>query len=146
MLGEPTAIWQILDMKATKVSAAMRVKLDRLIGVGGGRIRTQTELAEATGIRQGAISDIVAGKQRPYADQIGAIARALGVSLDWLMDDSQDETPKPEVSEDEKQLIWFIRKVGVDPDRAADLVAQGLGVKPRSSHAVPFDLHIPDSQ
>lgn len=45
---------------------------------------TQSDLARATGLTQGAINQIISGKTRKskYAPDI---ARALGVSLDWLM-------------------------------------------------------------
>lgn len=45
---------------------------------------TQNGLGEKTGIRQATISDYLKGKSIPSAERFFLIARALGVSMDFL--------------------------------------------------------------
>ncbi|WP_435005137.1 helix-turn-helix domain-containing protein [Tundrisphaera lichenicola] len=65
-------------------------KLDFLIGLRG---TNQSQLSRKTGISQSAISEMTKGKRRVYMDQAFELARALGVSLDYLADDAQEEPP-----------------------------------------------------
>lgn len=45
---------------------------------------TQTELAQAAGLNASQISHFESGQRRPSFDNIGNIANALGVSIDYL--------------------------------------------------------------
>lgn len=80
---------------------------------------TQGDIAAESGLVPSAISGIESGERRPYVDQASRIAKALGVSLDWLADDDRDDEPRETTSEDE-QILRVIRAAGVTFD---DLVA-----------------------
>src|SRR6516225_11395635 len=85
-------------------------KLSRLLEL---RKVSQSELARRTGIAQTTISLMSAAKQRPYLDQAWKIATALGVSLDYLANDL-DEDPPAEMSPSECFLYEAIQRLGVD--------------------------------
>lgn len=62
---------------------------DNIFGARVGQVIEQRELTQGqvelkTGLGQGHISQIISGKRRPRIDIAIALARALGVSLDWL--------------------------------------------------------------
>jgi transcriptional regulator with XRE-family HTH domain len=83
-------------------------KLSKLIADRG---TNQSALARETGIAQPMISAMTTGKQRPYLDQARTLAVALGVSLDFLADDSLDEPPaaSPGLTPDELTVLAFYR-------------------------------------
>lgn len=61
---------------------------------------SQAKLAAMIDVAPSAVSGMIAGTRRPYMDQALAIARALGVPLDYLADDSiagPPPAPDPEL-------------------------------------------------
>src|SRR5262245_46349546 len=74
---------------------------------------SQSELSRQTGISQSALSMAIAGKQRLYGDQILLIAKALGVSCDYLLDYGLEEIPQPEFTDDERFVIRLMRDLGI---------------------------------
>jgi transcriptional regulator with XRE-family HTH domain len=80
-------------------------KMVLLIGRTG---LSQAQLAKASGVTQSAISDMTRGIRRPYLDQGLALARALGVPLDFLADDELAEPPPPP-SEREEAILGIVR-------------------------------------
>lgn len=84
-------------------------KLTRLIGQSG---KSQSRLGRETGIAQTAISEMTLGKRRPYMDQAFLLARALGVPLDYLADESADEPPRS-VTEEESYVLRAVRGLGL---------------------------------
>lgn len=46
---------------------------------------TQTALADRSGLSIAAIQSYETGRRTPHADQLGALANALGVSADYLL-------------------------------------------------------------
>jgi transcriptional regulator with XRE-family HTH domain len=76
--------------------------------------KNQSRLQRETGLAQTAISAMTLGQRRPYMDQALLLARALGVPLDYLADDSIDEVPTPEVSKDELPLLRLYRRLKAD--------------------------------
>ena len=61
----------------TDFPTALRALMDE-------RKLTQSALAQASGLRQGSISDWLAGRHEPSLSALDALAGALGVSLDTL--------------------------------------------------------------
>jgi transcriptional regulator with XRE-family HTH domain len=76
-------------------------------------VRNQSEVSRKTGISQSAISEMISGKRNPYAWQAAAIARALGVSCDYLLFDDLESIPRPELTDEERELVKLIREMGV---------------------------------
>jgi transcriptional regulator with XRE-family HTH domain len=66
-------------------------KLARLTKGSG----TKKRVADRLKLSASAISNYISRKQMPAADRALALARALDVSLLWLVDDSRDEWPAP---------------------------------------------------
>lgn len=76
---------------------------------------TQTDLARMADMKPSQINRLVSG-DRPTVNLLNAlhISRALGVSMEYLVDDAQDEPPPPEFSEGERQIIGLVRLMGED--------------------------------
>jgi transcriptional regulator with XRE-family HTH domain len=70
---------------------------------------SQEELGDMIGVQASRISRWESGQGRPYLDQGLALAKALGVSLDYFADDELDEPPAPEMTEEEWLVIDFMR-------------------------------------
>lgn len=62
----------------TTFPAALRALMDE-------RELTQSALAQASGLRQGSISDWLAGRHEPSLSALAAMADALGVTIDVLV-------------------------------------------------------------
>ncbi len=102
-------------------------KLTLLIATNG---KSQTKLARETGLGQSAISEMTKGERRPYMDQGLLLARALGVPLDYLADDAQDEPPRgPELSDAELAALKMVRSLKLDEAEVIRRLAAG-GVMP----------------
>lgn len=84
-------------------------KLHRLIGKSD---LNQSKLARAIGVSPATINEMVNYGKRPYLDQAFPIARKLGVSLEYLADDSLDEPPLP-LTKEELHIIDAVRSSGV---------------------------------
>lgn len=117
---------------------------------------SQTDIAAESGLVPSAISGIENGERRAYVDQAARIAKALGVSLDWLADEETDEPPQAATGDD-AQVLRVIRAAGVtfedlvawiaSRDRGPRLVREvelrpTLG-KPASDHEAPGDVPNP---
>jgi transcriptional regulator with XRE-family HTH domain len=97
-------------------------KLEKMIAEKG---ITQTALARETGIDQSAISAMTLGKRRPYMDQALLLARALGVPLDYLADDSMDEPPPTtELGEVAIAILDLVEALDLDKREALRRLAQ----------------------
>jgi transcriptional regulator with XRE-family HTH domain len=73
------------------------------------------KLARLSRVSDSEISRILQGKSRPGLDNAFRLARSVGVTLDYLADDSLDvEPPKPEdhLSPDERRILTLAQKVG----------------------------------
>jgi transcriptional regulator with XRE-family HTH domain len=78
---------------------------------------SQEVLAERVGVRQSQLGKWEAGTGRPYYDQAFKLARALGVSVDYLCDPEM-ETPSAspggvELTEGEKAVLDVIKRRGL---------------------------------
>ena len=65
---------------------------------------TQKELAERAGTATGTIQQYELGKRQPRADQLRAIASALGVTVDYLLDVKPTRAASLDDAEREKRL------------------------------------------
>jgi hypothetical protein len=63
-------------------------KLDRLTEVSN-----RSKLSRAAGLPLNAISDCIKKRYLPRAGNAAKMARALGVSLDWLLDETRGFPP-----------------------------------------------------
>jgi transcriptional regulator with XRE-family HTH domain len=73
------------------------------------------KLARLSQVSDSEISRILKGKSRPGLDNAFRVAKAVGVSLDYLADDSLDsEPPKPAdfLSPEERKLVSLAQKIG----------------------------------
>lgn len=97
---------------------------------------SQSDLARATGLNPTTVSRAVNGEGKLYLEQARRIAEALGVSLDYLADDSLDAPPTgPELTEQEAYILSTARRLGYD---VAERRLLGLfEVKPGSSPLSP---------
>ena len=65
---------------------------------------TQKELAERAGTATGTLQQYELGKRQPRADQLRAIASALGVTVDYLLDVKPTRAASLDDAEREKRL------------------------------------------
>ena len=92
----------------------------------------QQKLSRASGVSDSEISRILNGKSQPGLENALKLARAVGVSLDYLADDSVDEDPAREVRDAatwEGQVLELATEIG--PAMAVLLLqnARFLGVE-----------------
>ncbi len=89
-------------------------KLQRLCALKG---IDQAALAERLGLSKSSISRILGGVQEPKVRLAYELARALGVTLDYLMDDAAHEPPGTHwapVSIDEAAILAIVRRLGYE--------------------------------
>jgi len=89
-------------------------KLQKLCAMRG---LDQTALANQFGISKSSISRILSGSQEPKLRLAYDLARALGVTLDYLVDDSPEVGPSEQfvmVSEDEVTILKIVRLLGTE--------------------------------
>ena len=94
----------------------------------------QQRLSRASGVSDSEVSRILGGKSQPGLENALKLARAVGVSLDYLADDSVDEVPvapaaPAPASPWDEELLEIAREVGMR--NAAHLLsnARFLGVE-----------------
>lgn len=99
-------------------------KLDKLRKARG---LSQSDLADAAKISQPRISEWRREESRgPTLPVALTLARTLGVSLDYLADDAQDDPPAPAVTADEMKVIELVRELGVPEARRRLLQAPAV--------------------
>ncbi len=90
----------------------LKIKLKNLMNSQG---LNGQKLARLSQVSDSEISRILQGKSRPGLDNALRLARALGVSLDYLADDQLDLMP-PEpadaLSPEERKVLGIIQKIG----------------------------------
>lgn len=87
-------------------------------------------LARLSGVSDSEISRILQGKSRPGLDNAMRLARAVGVSIDYLADDSVDTEPTaPEeaLTADERRILALCEKLGLAESLAILENARFLG-------------------
>lgn len=103
-------------------------KLEIWIGKRG---LTQGTLAKQVGLSPSAISDMTAAKRRPYMDQGLKLAKALGLSLDFLADDDLDYPAEAgsDMTDDERFVLQLIRDLGLGRAEAVKRLASVVVVE-----------------
>jgi transcriptional regulator with XRE-family HTH domain len=80
---------------------------------------SQSELAALLGTSQPQVSRWLEGDTPPRWDYLLKMARALGVTADYLIDPEQDEPPRPpELTEDERIVLQLYRDLGLSREEA----------------------------
>jgi transcriptional regulator with XRE-family HTH domain len=74
---------------------------ERIAAQAKEKFKKQSDFAHAAGMTQGAISHYYAGKRVPSAEMVPAIARALGVSMEYLLT-GEDSKPQDNAAEEWK--------------------------------------------
>lgn len=90
----------------------------------------QSHLARVSGVADSTVSHWLKGKikGKPDLDTGLKLARAFGVTLDYLADDGMDQ-PEPGLSDGELELLKLGRRVGID--EAIDRIVIKHEVVPR---------------
>src|SRR5262245_47115152 len=82
----------------------------------------QQKLARLSGVSDSEVSRILGGKSQPGLENAFKLARAVGVSLDYLADDSLESDPSQSTAlpPEEKEVMELVRDFG--PRRARRLL------------------------
>ena len=110
-------------------------KLNRLCALRG---LDQAALAGQFGLSKSSISRILSGAQEPKLRLAYDLARSLGVTLDYLVDDSMEVDPGEQlvkVSEDEMTILKIVRRIGTD--EAIDRLVNGPAPQPQTEPRPP---------
>ena len=97
------------------------------------------KLAKLSDVSDSEISRILQGKSRPGLDNAYRLAKAVGVSLDYLADDSLDHEPgqaTDAVSTEERKVLGLIQKIGLSEALAILENARFLGYEIAMSRLV----------
>ena len=120
-------------------------KLQRLCALRG---LDQSKLASKVKLSKSSISRILSGAQEPKLRLAYDLAKALGVTLDYLVGDSPEVGPNDQLvmlSEDEMMILKIVRRLGSDVaiDRLVNVAptAEAKAVTPTA-----VDRSIPDSR
>ena len=102
-----------------------------------------SELAAKVGLSKSSISRILSGTQEPKLGLAYQLAKALGVSLDYLVDDSPEAGPSDRlvmVTEEEMTILRIVRRLGANVaiDRLLNVypAPPGNGLDSKGSPAV----------
>ena len=90
----------------------LKDKLQMLMGRHG---LNGQKLARSSQVSDSEISRILQGKSRPGLDNAFRIARSVGVTLDYLADDSLDaepSVPADNLSPEERKILAVVQKIG----------------------------------
>jgi transcriptional regulator with XRE-family HTH domain len=77
----------------------------------------QSTLASKVGLSKSSISRIVSGVQEPKLHLAYDLARALGVTLDYLVEDSPEPGPSQHlvmISDEEQMILKIVRRLGTN--------------------------------
>lgn len=103
-------------------------KLQQLCALRG---LDQSSLASRVNLSKSSISRILSGSQEPKLRLAYDLAKALGVTLDYLVDDSPEIGPTDQlvmVSNDEMAILKIVRRLG--PDVAFDRLLNVPSIAP----------------
>lgn len=88
----------------------------------GGRIRTQRELlgftqaklASMIGVSENAVTQYETGRSSPRRERVGALAKALGKSIGWLLTGDEPEEEVKAQTAAERDILKAIRDIPPD--------------------------------
>lgn len=81
---------------------------------------TQKEVEAQLGLAENRISKWVNGSGEPKAHQVWQLARALGVSAEYLLNDEVDDPANDTgLTEDERYILKTVRSIGLTADEFA---------------------------
>jgi transcriptional regulator with XRE-family HTH domain len=114
-------------------------KLQKLCALRG---LDQSALAQRVNLSKSSISRILSGTQEPKLRLAFNLAKALGVTLDYLVDDSPEVGTSDQlvmVNEDEMTVLKMVRRLGVEVaiDRLLNVPSQTPGATPRGEPNPP---------
>ena len=98
---------------------------------------SQVEFEPLAGLPKGRVSKWLSGQGEPTARQALRMAKALGVTLDYLVDDDLSTPPGRGGTEAERQLRAVIQKFGAERVLWR-LVEVGMGVGDDEGHPGPY--------
>lgn len=118
--------WSKSSNTAERLKEAMRI-----------RNMKQADLARATGLGKGGISNYVTGRYEPKSDVIGKLAQALNCSEMWLwgydvpMERQNNQSPdEQKLTEGEQILLGLFRQVPEDKQQMVlDMIRVALKMK-----------------
>lgn len=91
----------------------------------------QQKLARLSGVSDSEVSRILGGKSQPGLENALKLARAVGVSLDYLADDTIEKPPAPrgEGCPWEREVVEIARQCGLRESAQLLLAARTLGLE-----------------
>jgi transcriptional regulator with XRE-family HTH domain len=112
---------------------------DKVRGLLKAQRLSQSELAAMLGTSQPQVSRWLEGDTPPRWDYLLKMARALGVSADYLIDPALEEAPRPpELSEDERFVLQLYRDLGLTREDAARALAGTVRPVPEGKPGAPW--------
>lgn len=107
---------------------------DKLEKLRAERGLSQEELAIALGTKQQQISRWEKAKNPPKLHYLLLMARCLRADLEYLADAAMEELPAPALTEDEDEVLRFMRTSGLS---AKDVIRRVVGTQPTVAPAFP---------
>lgn len=109
-------------------------KVDKLCEAKGW---VPAELARRCGVSRNTAGRWIADERQPYTDKLLRLAEVLGVSVDYLTDDAQDEPPAPELTSDEREILRSIRASGLGYQEVMRRLMAGAATAPVGPASAP---------
>ncbi|MGE4196037.1 MAG: helix-turn-helix domain-containing protein [Phycisphaerales bacterium] len=97
----------------------MRVE-DKILALLAARGLKQIDAAHAMGVDSSRLTEMKNYEWTPNIHHAFLIAKKLGVSLDYLLDESIDEPPPPAISEDERSCLDLMRTLKLPKQAVLD--------------------------
>jgi transcriptional regulator with XRE-family HTH domain len=102
--------------------------------------RNQEDLARAIGVRPKRISNWQAPQQpKLTAREFLGIARYLGVSLEWLVDDAKEGPPPAGVTGEEEAILKRARQLRITADGLLDMIGELMKAREKERDEVKPD-------
>lgn len=107
---------------------------------------SQTDVAKSVDVSQSLVSLWTKGKSLPSLDDAAKLAKFLGVGLDYLADDTQDDPAPPEFAEWERGIVELMRMMGLDRKEATRRLttSPNQGQPPKYLEGGPFPAAGPE--